>query len=369
MRPLRHTTVLFVTSRVGHTLSRAERRWLPVMRALVAAGVNVVLIAAPRGPIVEPARAIGVRAASYRVDRLNILVTRNRLRAFIRREQPTIAFAAGYHADVPLRLAARGTPIKVVSLLHCGSWAEHGLHALVSWGRRGMERRTRERVDAFIVDCAEGRDVLAARGVPAGRVHVLPPGIDIAAVARDAAEAPELPDDRPLVGYAGALEPGRGLPTLATAAHAIKVRHPGARVIVAGEGIGRLALVPAALEGRVDLLGRVSSVPAVLAALDVCVFPSVDPGIPTSLLEAAALGRPIVASDVMGIRGLLTDGEEIVLVPKGDPVALAEAVCALLDDPERARALGRAARLRVIDDYPESALAARGLELVRALST
>jgi phenylacetate-CoA ligase len=149
---------------------------------------------------------------------------------------------------------------------------------------------------------------------------------------------------------------------------AIKARYPDARVVVAGEGPARLGLIPASMDGRIDLVGRVPSVPAVLAALDVCVFPSADPGIPTSLLEAAALGRPIVASDVMGIRGLLADGEEIVLVPKGDPVALAEAVCALLDDPERARARGRAARLRVIDDYPESALAARAVEMVRSLS-
>lgn len=368
MGPLRHTTVLFVSSRTGHTLSRVERRWLPLMRALLAAEVNVVLVATPRGPLVAPARALGVTVASYRVDRLNILVTRNRLRALLERERPTVAFASGYHADVPLRLAARGLPVKVVSTVHCGSFTGHGIGALVAWGRNHMEQRTAGRVDAVLADCAGVTDLLVARGIAPERVHVVAPGVDIGEVAREAASAGPASDVRPRVGYAGALEPGRGLPTLATAAALIRERHPAVRVIVAGEGPARLSIVPAALDGRIELVGRVPSVPAVLAALDVCVFPSADPGIPTSLLEAAALGRPIVACDVPGVSEMFADGREIVLVPRGDARALAHAVSALLDDPARARALGQAARVRVIDEYSEAEMVARLVSLVRRLS-
>ncbi|MDP2300365.1 MAG: glycosyltransferase, partial [Actinomycetota bacterium] len=99
-----------------------------------------------------------------------------------------------------------------------------------------------------------------------------------------------------------------------------------------------------------------------------CVFPSSVPGIPTPLLEAAALGRPIVACDVDGIREMFADGVEIVLVPQGNAPALAEAVSALLDDPDHARALGKAARLRAIDDYSAAAATRRGLDFIRTLS-
>jgi len=368
MRSLRTTTVLFVTGRVGPSLSRVERSWLPLMAALVAEQANVLVVGAPRGPIVAPARALGATIAPYHVDRFNIWITRNRLRAYMKRHEPTVAFGTGYRADVPLRLAARGLPVKVVSATHCGGWPPRGVGPLSTWGRRWMQRRTRGRVDAFAVDCRALADMLEADGVPSGAIHVLPPGIDIAAVRRDVALGTGIPGGAPLVGYAGALERSRGLGTLAAAAPAIRKRVPDVRVIVAGEGPARLGLAAGGPESRVELFGRVPSVPAVLAALDVCVFPSSEPGIPTSLLEAAALGRPIVATDVPGVSEVFENGREIVLVPRGDAAALAGAVCDLLGDPDRARALGEAARLRVIDDYSASAAAARGLALIRALT-
>lgn len=368
MCPLRNSTVLFVTSRVGHTLSRVERRWLPLMEALVAGQVRVMLVAAPAGPLVAPARALGVTIAPYRVDRFNIWISRNRLRAYLRRHEPTVALAAGYHADIPLRLAARELPVKVVSATHCGGRRYSGVGPITTWGRRRLERRTRSRVDAFVVDCRDAAEAMIADGISSDRITVVAPGIDTGAVTREAALAFEMPGTGPRVGYAGALERSRGLGTLAAAAPAIRARHPEVSVLVAGEGPARLGLLPAALDGRIELVGRPESVPAFLSALDVCVFPSSEPGIPTPLLEAAALGRPIVACDVPGISGLLADGTEIVLVPRGNAPALAEAIIGLLDDPERATKLGRAARMRMLDDYPAAAVARHGLELIRSLS-
>lgn len=367
MRSLRNITVLFVSGRIGLGLSRVERYWLPVMRALLAEQATVMLVAAPRAPLIEPARALGVTIAKTRVDRLNLWVTRNRLRAYLKRYAPAVAFATGYGADVPLRLAARGLPVKVVSSWRCGGWPVRGVGPLGTWVRQHVERATRSRVDAFAVDAAALRDVMVADGVPAERVCVLRPAVDVAVVAQEAAVPVELPEGSPRVGYAGALEPSRGLGTLAAAAPRIRERHPGALVLIAGEGLGRLGLVAAALEGRVRLLGRVASVPAVLAALDVCVFPASEAGIPASLLEAAALGRPIVATDVDGITEVVADGREALLVPRGDPPALAEAVSTLLDDPARAAALGAAARARVIDEHSMAAAERDAVAFVRSL--
>lgn len=368
MRSLKHTTVLFVTSRTGPTLSRVERRWLPVMRALVAEQATVLLVAAPNGPLVAPARQAGVTIAPYRVDRFNVWITRNRLRAYLKRYEPAIAFASGYHADIPLRLAARDLPVTVATSTYCGGWPYRGLGVLTTWGRQRLERRTRSRVDAFVVDNAVLAETLTADGVPLHKVHVVPPGVDVGDVSRASAVVLDLPGERPLIGYAGALERSRGLGTLAAAAPLIKERHPQVRVIVSGEGPARLGLLPASLDGRIELLGRAESAPALLSALDVCVFPTSESGIPTSLLEAAALGRPIVASDTPGMREVFAEGSEIVLVPQGNAEALAEAVSDLLDDPGRAAALGAAARSRVLDDYAEPDLVRRWVTLLRSLS-
>lgn len=368
MRSLSHATVLFVTGRTGHTLSRVERSWLPLMAALIAEGVSVHVITAPHAPLIGPAQALGATIAPGRVDRFNIWITRNRLRASLMRLQPAVALGTDYRADIPLRLAARGLPVRVVSAMHCGGWPVRGFGPFSTWGRRFMAERTRARVDVFTVDCAALVGPMTEAGIPGDRIRVMPPGVDIAATSRDAAVVVDLPEGRPRVGYAGALERSRGLGTLVAAAPAIRERYPAASVVIAGEGTARLGLAEAGSGGAVDLLGHVVSVPSVLAALDVCVFPSSEPGIPTPLLEAAALGRPIVAADVPGIHELFDDGAEIVVVPRGDSRALAEAVCALLDDPARARAIGQAARVRVIDDYGTTAAARAGMELIRTLS-
>ena len=367
MRSLRDSTILFVSGHSGPTLSRIERRCLPLMEALVAEGVTVLLVAMPHGAIVRPARAAGVTIAPYKVDRFNVLITRNRLRAYLKRYAPQVALGIGYYADIPLRLAARTLPVKVVSVTHCGAWPMRGFGAINTAFREWVDRRTRDRADAFVVDCREPADAMAADGISAERIHIIPPGTDMARVSREAAIVVDLPAARPLVGYAGALEHSRGLGTLAAAVPLLRERYPSVHVVVGGDGPAKIALLPAALDGRVTLLGRVPSIPAVLSALDVCVFSASEPGIPGSLLEAAALGCPIVASDVPGIHGLFADGKEVVLVPPGDPAATAEAIAALLADPDRAQALGEAARLRVTDNYTSAIEVKRWRTLLRTL--
>jgi len=152
------------------------------------------------------------------------------------------------------------------------------------------------------------------------------------------------------------------LETLVAAAPALRQRYPHIGIVIAGDGPARPSLEAAAADGRIDLLGPVVSVPAVLASLDVCVFPMTQPGTPTSLLEAAALGQPIVASGVSGVNDLFDDGTEVALVPPSDAAALADAVSRLLDAPERARKMGELARMRVIDEYSASAAVERHLQ-------
>ena len=367
MKPLRDTSIVFVSSRSGHTLSRVERRLLPVMRALVAEGVSVHLVCAPRGPLREPAREAGVTIVKYHLDRWNLALTRSRLRAYMRRYQPAVAVATGYDADIALRWAAHGCTVKVVSVTHCGAWPPRGVGIVGTFVRRRLDRRTRARVDAFVVDCSDLERRMIKSGIPTSHIHLDPPSIDLPTVRRDATAAVELPGEPPRIGYAGAVERSRGLGTLAAAVPDIRREHPDVSVIVAGDGVGRIGLLPAALDGRIALVGHVPSVPAALAALDICVFPSVEPGVPTSLAEAAALGRPIVASDVEGINDLLREGIDALLVQPGSPQALAAAVSSLLDDPAHARALGESARMRMVDHFAATDSIARWLRLMREL--
>ena len=102
---------------------------------------------------------------------------------------------------------------------------------------------------------------------------------------------------------------------------------------------------------RVHVLGPRKDVPALMHAIDVFAMPSIWEGFGLVLLEAMAAGRPIVASRVATIPEVVADGETGVLVPAGDPLALAEALARLADQPSLARQYGEAGRERLRSQF------------------
>jgi glycosyltransferase involved in cell wall biosynthesis len=126
---------------------------------------------------------------------------------------------------------------------------------------------------------------------------------------------------------------------------------PRAHAIIAGGGdledfLKELANEMGIAE-RVHVLGPRKDVPELMHAIDVFAMPSIWEGFGLVLLEAMAAGRPIVASRVATIPEVVVDGETGILVPAGDPLALAEALATLADQPRLARQYGEAGRERL----------------------
>ena len=159
----------------------------------------------------------------------------------------------------------------------------------------------------------------------------------------------------PLLGVVGRLSSEKGQGVLLGALPEILAAFPLAACALAGDGPARADLESEAkrlgLGDRVLFLGHRRDVPAVLAALDLFVQPSLYEGFGLSLLEAMAAGLPIVASRVGGIPELLEDGRTGLLVPPQDPAALARAILRLLRDRDLAQRLSGAARLRALDRH------------------
>jgi glycosyltransferase involved in cell wall biosynthesis len=154
-----------------------------------------------------------------------------------------------------------------------------------------------------------------------------------------------------LVGNVGRLALQKGQRHLIAAMPLLLERVPRAHVVIAGGGdledyLRDLALEVGVAE-RVHVLGPRRDVPALMHAIDVFVMPSIWEGFGIVLLEAMAAGRPIVASRVATIPEVVVDGETGVLVPAGDPVALAEALASLAHDPQQAKQFGEAGRTRL----------------------
>jgi phosphatidyl-myo-inositol dimannoside synthase len=222
-----------------------------------------------------------------------------------------------------------------------------------------------------ITACSQdlGRRALTL-GAPASRTSVVPYGVDVEAFSPEHARADVrarlgVGDDAFLVLALGRLVEKKGFAWLVDAA----ARTGGVRVVIAGEGDLRRALeerirdshAPVTLCGSLDR----QTTAAALAVADVVVVPSVvDPagnvdGLPNTLLEAMASGRPVVATRVAGIPDVVSDDVNGLLVPEKDVDALAAALRRLAREPDTRARLGRAARRSAVERLSWEAAARR----------
>jgi glycosyltransferase involved in cell wall biosynthesis len=232
----------------------------------------------------------------------------------------------------------------------------------------GLVERWGERsADAVLVITPRLAQMLVSEGVEEDRVRVVPPGVNSTLFATPHDE-PFPSIGRPRVVFVGRLAPQKGVRTLVAAVRRLK--NSNAQILLVGDGSERPALEQEirqlGVENRVHLLGFVQHeyVPAVLAHADLLILPSLYEELGTILLEAMWVGLPIVASRTGGIPDVVTDGVSGLLVPPGDPEALARAIDRVLSSPDLARRLGEAARERA-KDYDWEVLAERVLEVYR----
>jgi glycosyltransferase involved in cell wall biosynthesis len=205
-------------------------------------------------------------------------------------------------------------------------------------------------IERKIVD--EGRDTTAVRmiynGVDLERYDHQEPCCTLA-------EEYGMEPGSQIVGVVARLEPEKGHPTLLEAWPAVLRKVPDAYLLIVGEGGRREELERQArdlrIAHRVVFTGRRDDVPAVTAALDVAVLPSYREAQGLAILEAMALSRPVVASNVGGIPEMIEDGVTGLLVPPRDPAALAAAIVRLLKDHSLADTLARAGHDLVHDRF------------------
>lgn len=223
-------------------------------------------------------------------------------------------------------------------------------------GRRRLAAMAR-RFSAFVCISGAIERELEAHGVPRARLRAIPNGVDtdVFRPARDAEEraaargALGLPADLPLALYCGRFADVKRLDVLVETLRAAELR-----LLLVGEGaererLERLAADPA-LGGRVTLRPVVEDPAPLYRAADMYLSASSTEGMSGSVLEAMASGLPVVAAPASGMPELLAGSAGVVLEDDG-PAAFAEALRALAAAPERAAAIGAAARARAVADF------------------
>ncbi|WP_338662329.1 glycosyltransferase family 4 protein [Pararoseomonas sp. SCSIO 73927] len=369
-------TVLQVLPALGQ--GGVERGTVEIARAIVEAGGRA-LVASAGGPMVAELEAVGARHLALPLNRKNpvaLLAGAVALARLVRAERVRIVHARSRFPAWSALMAARATGARYVTTYH-GSYNEGfpGKRLYNSVMARG------DRVIA-ISDYIAGL-VRARHGVGPDRLRVIPRGVDPARFDPSAVEPARLaalrrawglPEGRPLILMPARLTRWKGQAVLLCAVRMLDGPRP--HIVLAGDDQGRAAY-RAELEGlaaesgaTVRLPGPVADMPAALALADIVIHASTDAeAFGRTVIEAQAMRRPVIASDLGAPRETVEEGVTGWRVPPGDPAALAAAMSRVLSMPTEARdGVGRAARAAVLERYTTRAMQDATLAVYRELA-
>ncbi len=336
----------------GRDWRGGERQVLRLMRSLAQEpGLEQSLFTAADCPLARAAAEAGlvVHPAAWRASAdPRALVGLHRL--LRRTDPPRLLHAHDSHALLLAHVAGRWDQVPVVATRRSANVP----------GRYGPWSRT----TGVIAISTAVEQALRAGGVPASRISVIPSTVPVAQLA---AEAGARAGAGPIVAI-GALTSEKGHDVLLAALPIILKGVPSARLVIAGAGPARSALLRQAaalgITDRVELAGDVDDILALLRRAAVLAHPSRREALGTAVMEAMAANVPVVASRSGGLIELL-DGGAGLLVEPDNPEALAAALLTVLLDPETAALRAATARARV-SAYDGAGMTGRVIQVYRS---
>lgn len=352
---------------------------LPMALAAQRAGYDIHVATRVKAHGVEiEARGFTLHPLDWQRGSLNPLKVASivrQVRDLYRRLKPNITHHVALQPSIIGSLAAVGLPVvRLNALAGLGFvFTSRNLNALLM--RPVLATLVRvlfnNPLSAVLVQNPDDRDAVQALGVAADRVHLIPgSGVDTDVMR----PLPE-PHGEVTAAFVGRLLDDKGVRPLVEAQALMSKHGEKVRLLIAGD---RDPANPASIPAEevedwrhrpgVEMLGHVSGIEKVWERAHIAVLPSRREGLPKSLLEAAAFGRPIVATDVPGCREIARHDVNAFLVPPDDPVALADAIAVLARDRALRARLGAAGRVMVESEFSSARVGSEIVALYDALS-
>jgi glycosyltransferase involved in cell wall biosynthesis len=261
-------------------------------------------------------------------------------------------------------LAARAAGVPVVRSRHVSIPIGRGVNPVYRW-----------LADRVVTSGEAIRKIVLAARLDARQVVAIPAGVDLEEFSPGPADPylrDELAGGAPVIGSVAMFRGSKGHDHLLDAFARVRASWPEARLLLVGDGVRRdwveRLVAERGLGDAVRLAGFRRDVAALLRLMDCFVLASTrTEGVPQSLLQALAVGVPVVASAIGGIPEVVTHLGNGLLVPPGEVVALADAIASVLRDPEAARKRSEAGRELVAARYSRDASIGRTIALYREL--
>ncbi len=331
-----------------------RERFDPALYCLSGEGVLLETIRTLGIPVRTPAAPLSFKGLAL-AARVGVIA------AALRRDRVDVVHNYLLRANLIGSLAARLARIPVVLSSKRGCHERRGFELVSAKIANALSHRVMVNADAV-------RDfVHANEGCPREKMTVIPSGVDTERFRPLPGAGFKarlgLPEGAPVVGIVTRLRVRKGVEEFIRAIGRVRQTHPTAHAVIVGEvdpDESLHALVHAlGLESHLHLLGRRSDMPEVLSAFDVFVLSSHDEGMSNAILEAMAMEKPVVATDVGGTGEVVRHGHTGLLVPPKDPEPLARAISELLAQPGPAREFGRRGRGVVEESFSAHAMVRR----------
>ncbi len=319
-------------------------------------------------------RLLGIRRENLGRDRLSLLFypwdmlrTVHDLSRLIRREDFDLVYTNSAKAHIYGTLAGRAARRPV-------AWRMHDIVDTDAYSRLNiwLFRRAADMADRILAVSDAARDALAGWGVPAGKLATIHNGLDLASMhatrGRDEMRRElGIPREAPVAGMVGRIVPWKGPQVFIEAARRVLENVPDAYFLMVGGAVfGEAAFVDElkarvagwGLADRIIFTGLRQDIPDLVSGMDVLVHASILPEpFGMVLLEAMACRVPVVATEGGGVSEIVVADSTGLLVPPGDPEAMAQAITGILGDPDTARGMGEAGFERVRDHFDAGAVA------------
>jgi glycosyltransferase involved in cell wall biosynthesis len=355
--------ILFVTASPGHVFGGGKQAFYNLISRLDRRRFNPLVATAPTGRYAEMLRAVGVRLIPLAMNNRFDLRIPYRLARIVREHAVTIIHShGGGRADFFIHLTSKlvNVPVKITTVANLVErWFD--VNPIQLYVYKKIQSKTEKTFDHFIcVSDYLADHLIRQHGLDRTKINTIYNGVDLD-YFEGTPDYPKIKNEflqkgeRILIGAVGRLVAEKGLKYLLTSMPKVLKRFSEARLLLVGDGALRTDLERIAIDldltGKVTFVGFRSDIKEILSSLDILVLPSLLEGFPMIILEAMAMAKPIVASDIPGIREQIIDGKNGILVPIKDPNAMAAAIINILADRKVAENIGLAARKTVDEKF------------------